>query len=292
MALPALLDTHLLDDEHFAQAYDGVTPEQRAWLKTSIAFLHAAKEWGGPHRSVRTSEYSGATLVEVERMSRWAVVLMGRDVISPVRVVACASAARLAGVEEVVAVVLDEQPGEASPLPDPVLAGLELAGVESVALLSPDQVSQLMAEAVDQGEPGVVLALGELAGAFSAALGQARHCLKIWREPEMLPLAAWGRASWNWDALEFAHPGAEFVVYGEAGDAPGHVRRAGESLEEMIRNPHTAVYLEQQDMEQALASTDRVLGPGCESVWFWPELSRDFFIHTGRAWARSRPEGE
>lgn len=274
-SLDDLLASHLVEDAAFARAYAAHGPEERARLKTCAAMALASRPGAGPMREERLQGASGLCVARRRTARPWALLVMGADLASPVRPLAAACAARLHGVEQVAAAFL--APGKSLPLS--VLTALELAGVEQVARLDSAAARELAAFLAQSREPGAVLALGLQACQWAREFpAMAWRGPALWLEPRTGRLGVWAQGvEWDWEALRFAHPDAEFLLCGKDGGDAGKALgapadlKSEPSLQALLGRGLDALFAPPEVLDAAAADPQApqlMLGPGCESCWF------------------------
>ena len=135
------METARLPDGQMGDAYEATTPERRAWIKTTLALVQAFH----PALPSMEEKYTkkpaaGLSFVVSKEVAPWSVLLLGQGCVSSVRLAAAIMNARLAGIEDIVAVCTHK-------VHDPaLLAVLELTGVEHVFALPPEQAATLLTE--------------------------------------------------------------------------------------------------------------------------------------------------
>ncbi|MDR3073476.1 MAG: hypothetical protein LBV01_01965 [Deltaproteobacteria bacterium] len=269
---PPSLEPHLLPDAAFAGAYDALTPEERAHIKTAIArFIAATASCGCPEapvaRSVKTLR-QGFCLHEHLRPADWAIIAWDADYAGPTRILAALLPAILAGVPAVLACRVVAE-GISSPFPPAVLAALELAGQELVAVCSPQEALALVRASCGMAGSGRIALLGgdeSLDRLAEAAREKGAPCrrlggtVRIGLDSSSLPPALLGAK-----ALRFAHPDAAFVTLPSA-------EEGGLS----------AVFCGREAVSGYMETTPLALTPGQEACWIWPDLDAAFFQEKAR----------
>ncbi len=268
--LPDWINEFALGDDLFARAYDAVPDHRRALLKTGIARLW---EWYGPSRArarrKAVSWRAGFSSVEESAPADCAVVAFNGDLVSPARLLAAVVPAVTCGVDTVLPVRLG---GDA--WPEPVLAGLELAGLERVVQMEPHRLKTLLEETDRAGRTCVAIGLELGPGVFRSLRFPTRNidftCLKCDREA-----ALWMDADdpFDLDALAFAHPDLSVSVHDGDGDFGVFLNA--------IRD---IAYVPPSRVGQALTRARLVLGPGQEGCWVWPQLRPEAFLFHSTAW--------
>ncbi|MCC8193064.1 MAG: histidinol dehydrogenase [Deltaproteobacteria bacterium] len=269
-AFPDRINDRLVPDDVFAEAYDVLTPGERAVIKTAIARMAAVR--GVAHSASRraaTDMRQGFSLHESRGPVAWTVVLWDEAYAGPARVLAALVPAMLAGVPDILTcrVVRD-----GTPFPKPVLAALELAGQELAAECGPEDALDLAAHCCGQNARGRLILLGR--DAVYADIGRiaAERDTPLLRygAPVRIGIAASTFAApVSNDSLRLAHPDAALVPF--EGDA--------------AQGAFSAVFCAEAAVPGYLGSAPLVLTPGNEAYWSWPGLSRNFFVETD--WAVS-----
>lgn len=271
-AFPSWVEARLLSDEAFAEAYDALSSEERAHIKTAIARMAAV--YGTPDvpacKSVKSMR-QGFRLHERMSPATWALVVWDGAYAGPTRVLAALLPAMLAGVPNILACrVASEDEGRS--ISSPVLAALELAGQELVACFTPGETAKLIAECAETGERGCVAVLGSrdyLPTIGREAIGHGvplRRLIQAVRIgvdldslPEMVSAPPYGK-------LLFAHPDADLVTF--RGKVPAGL---------------LAVFCGEEAVPRSVVRSPFVLTPGNEVCWVWPDLGLDFFRARGMA---------
>lgn len=120
-------------EEVFARAYDGVSPEQRAGIKTVLALVqavHGEEATFSEQRVIRSGTGFGWSRRTVP--APWALLILEQRTFSAIHTAAAVMPAHLAGVRHLAALWMGE-----SPVPATVAATLELSGVENAFVLPP-----------------------------------------------------------------------------------------------------------------------------------------------------------
>ncbi len=297
---PDWIQNRLVRDRLFQQAYDRVPPERRAVLKTCIARLHALM--GQENCAVRRESAvhsSGAISHVTRRPVAWSLLLLNEEAVSPVRVLAAALPPLLAGVEHVLVARMGKARGRA-PWSDAVLTGLELAGIEMVADLSPRAASSLLLEMADSGSMGVVLCPDSMEGVSREAglcLAESPN-IRFWKPRPVTELAVFfpedaDDADWDCELIRWAHPDVPLLVWSRDADAvpeychPGAGVHSG-SVAEFQSQEYDYVFMPGSGVDFS-TSASLTLPPGFEGSWFWPGLRQDFFHTEALAWGVTSP---
>lgn len=255
-------------DDAFASAYDALAPEERALIKTAVArIVGALASCSCPEVSVVSSRKSmrqGVSLYEETRPADWAAILWDGAYGGWPRILAALLPAILAGVPDCLACRVGAAPSD-GPLPDAVLAAMELAGQELVADVSLDDAFSLLTESAERGLAGRVVLLGADAGFDALAAKAARLGLFVRREAAPVRIAV--EEGLSSSALRFAHQDAVFVPHDEAG------------------GPFAAMYCGPERFAGRIVRSPLVLTPGQESFWVWQDIDMAFFQETSRALA-------
>lgn len=123
------LEARRVPDEVLAAAYEGTSPERRSWIKTTLALVEAALP-AQPSPSLFRTENTAAGFGYGRRRATapWTVIMIAAGYASAIRLAAAIMAARVAGVDLILAACAGK-PGE---VPSAIFAALELTGVEQV----------------------------------------------------------------------------------------------------------------------------------------------------------------
>lgn len=265
-----------MGDELFAKAYEAVSPRERACCKLLIARLHVCL---GEERLEDDTRYlrlrQGFKLAQSRGSADWTLLLWDAACSSPSRILAALMPAILTGVPHILAC----QVGDSPETPAPVLAALELAGQETAACLTEQQTLNLVRKLAGRGTgrlallgdapwTGEVLSAARAAGIRSWSGGMPRiavcpsACVPSGQhgEKEVVLQAP------DYGMLRFAQPDAGIVPLAEP------------KAEEGAR--YDCVVCGMPRLRYWLSRTPLVLTPGHEWFWRWPELDREFFMHS------------
>ncbi|MDR2076382.1 MAG: hypothetical protein LBP61_05565 [Desulfovibrio sp.] len=182
---------HALEDSLWDAAYARLDDGARSRLKLCIARLHAL--WGERplSRSSSASFAAGFAVTWEQNPAPYALILCPTDLGHPDRLLAACLPPLLAGVDLVLPWFLVPPPGAPRTPLSPLLAALELAGLEQVVLASGDETLQglvLMREALGAGR---ILFLGPRSQGESFVLAAYRlgvPCLALTGEEGDAPL--------------------------------------------------------------------------------------------------------
>ena len=262
---PEAMERGRLDDAAFAAAYARATDRQRAWIKTGLAAMFAAM--GGPMPASRQRcDALGHDLLLVVRDVPLDYVLLacGRDFLSPARLSAVATAALCARVPDVAAVRVG------AAWPRPLLAALELCGLETAARTSRRDFAGLLTELPAKGR-GAVVVLGDLP--LPSGLPTS---LDVRRAAVAGKAGVFG-SGFDAEALSFAHPDCTFFCHeAPCPELPGWQAGQG-SLSQAEQAGYDAVYVAPSDATTLAGDAPLCLGPGREGFWLWPHLPPEAF---------------
>ncbi|MEG2005097.1 MAG: hypothetical protein RR014_03580 [Bilophila sp.] len=274
-SLPVALEAFRLPDERLGQAYEATSPEQRGWIKTTLALVEAtypALPSGFEQRVESVAAGYGNTVRQ--RQAPWTALVIGSATASPIRLAAAIMSARLAGVEQVLAIWTGS-----CPPPDALLATLELTGVEQTfALSDASAVLAKLCQAETTHERGRLLCFGTPAD----TLRETAHRLDIplWEDltPRLALLDAPSLqdAPFDLETIRWAHPDATPVCVTSATLA--HTARA---VSDAATGRYEALYA---PASAAVPHGCAVLTlcPGLEGAWVCPDLPPSFFSNTTR----------
>ncbi len=122
-----------ISEEAFAKAYDAISPEQRARIKTVLALVravHGEEAMLAEERIIKSGTGFGYARRTIP--APWALLVAEPRTFSAIHMAAAIMPAHLAGVRHVAALWTGE-----TPVPETVLAALELSGVEHAFVLPP-----------------------------------------------------------------------------------------------------------------------------------------------------------
>ena len=245
-----------LPDNEMGDAYEATGPKRRAWIKTTLALVQAFHS-ASPFREERRIENPAAGFSFTSRscVAPWAVFLLGSQCVSSVRLAAAIMNARLAGIEDILAVCTGE-------LQDPaLLAVLELTGVEHVFALSPahtaDFLKELDALTRADGSQGTgrLLSFGESQYAIACA---GLPAVPVWLDP--IPrIGVFPDAQDELERIVQAHPDASPVSLSDT--------------KEICQEPFDVVY------GTGTANSFLHLASNLAGAWICPNLEPAFFMN-------------
>ena len=283
----AELSDSLVPESAFDQAFDGLDPVNRAWIKKNIAQLHAMHACSSRLAGRVERDWSQGLWSRQERrpLERAAVCFPSSLLANP-RLLAAVLPPLAAGVRRCCAMRIGEAAAPWDPL---VLGGLELAGVEEVYALDEENFAAWTEKWAGDGQTRLVFLEG---AAPRQALGSVSggHVLL----PEVHRLGIWFEEPGEWDLeiLRSFHPRARLLFGGPA--AP----QAASSREETVEtHPEAffasgcdALYVPSFQFEEAMSRCSRVFGPGQEGCWTWPELEPVTFFRSTLCLGQPAPD--
>ncbi len=263
-----------VDEDAFAAAHDALSPFERALIKQSLARLFAVHDPGAPVRRQRCDLYAPDVVTRSLCHPRpWAVVALGREFASPVRLVAACIPAVRARVGTLAVVRVDAD----TPWPPPLLAALELAGVETAFAFTAGQASRFFMETARTTPGGAVVDFGPAGRLPGGVLGRGCNpagTLGVWRSSVR---------GFDLPALAFAHPGGGVEVWGKTSGLPGgFVVREGD-FDDFLTSGYEAVFVPTGKIQAALDAPfgpPLALGPGMEFFWVCTGLAVADFLET------------
>ncbi|HKK34613.1 MAG TPA: hypothetical protein VJ934_13820 [Desulfomicrobiaceae bacterium] len=268
-------------DQELSAAYERVGAATRSRLKQNIAWNAAVSGIpGGDVATARSIRRQGGRLVTERTAMDWTLVLAGNGFLSPGPVLAGCVYPLWAGVREVV--VLRET-GKV-PVPDGILAGLELAGLESFGQCPAEEMLDTIRFAQETGGHGAILVLGTLSSVVEAGLGEVDipvHRVGTQGRVGTIHVLCDDVSAWDWDFLAGAYPGATFVVGGvECGSVverlPAGVDAVQCSRDKLFLR-ECDLFLHPDPATSEPVSAQLCLGPGQEGAWIWPQLHPAMF---------------
>lgn len=255
----AAFDPFRVPETLLAAAYEAVSPQQRAWLKTTQSLVQSVYGESPAHderrfQPVGSGFAHGVCTVPVE----WTLVLIRGKFAAPCRLSAALMAARLAGVESILVFCADD-PARTCPA---VFAACELAGVENLYALSirtpsPENLSLFDALLALPSSHGRVLTFGNMDG-FPLPF-------PAWHDTPPRAAIAPGCNLTEHDLRDF-HPDAFFV-------SPNS------------HNHLDVLYSTESGLDPCDAPL--CLGPGLEGAWLHVGLLPNFFKRTSMRLVRT-----
>ncbi|MCK9239251.1 hypothetical protein [Desulfocurvus sp.] len=267
-------------DEVFARAYAALGGVRRAWIKKTVAQVHAlAGPWGDPSRGSETEHRQGFVSRRRSRPVDCAALFLDASCVSAAQVAAAAVPMLLSGVPNLCAVRVLDGPPEA----DDVLAALELTGLETVLHLDEAGARRFMTFLVEAGAAAALFqGQGQALDGLRTAAGYAAPPLRLWRPfgVERVGVLADAGQRWDWATLGWVHGCAAIDVYGARTAIPdlppGANRRPG-GLRALLEGDYPVLYVPRPRLDEARDAAPLVLGPGQEGCWAWPGLDARLF---------------
>ncbi len=140
--LPSCLQEYALEDELLAAAYEATPAPYRAWIKTTLALVHAVyKEQASLSIQHHFWPDAGFAHEQTARPHPWALFGLSSSFAAPTRLAAALMAARLAHCEPVLVRVAEQ-----GSFPNALLTAAELTGVSQIASLTQKQWLHVVAE--------------------------------------------------------------------------------------------------------------------------------------------------
>lgn len=284
-SFPDWLNSHIPDDQLFAQAYQSIPDTRRALMKTAIARLY---DWYGPQKVIQqevTQQWTSG-LGSTVRFGAvdFAVLLFDTTILSSARVLAALIPAISSGVKNVLAVRIDD---EATPWDSALLTGFELAGQEMLVSLTSAHVRRLFFELRDCGATGGVTVLGPQAAGVKLSELQAASGMEFWRPRYTRAASVWmdGSSTFDLEALAFTHPDVQFAVFGTEVDFPSDKFQYGSGeFDEFLSSILNVAYVPDNHVQTTLRHAKLVLGPGQEGCWLWNDLHASHFQRHCTSW--------
>ncbi|MHC1710692.1 MAG: hypothetical protein AB9872_00855 [Solidesulfovibrio sp.] len=265
---PEAMERGRVSDATFAAAYARVSDRHRAWIKTGLAAMYAAN--GGPWplcRREATSLGHDLMLDRLETPLDYALIVCGREFVSPVRLAATVIPALCARVPDIAVVRVGER------WPHVLLTALELCGVETVCRVGVRSMPDLWAALPAKGR-GVVVLLGDVAA--PAGLPSDLRLLKA-RVSGRAGVFPGAEADFDREALAFAHPDMTFFVHDDPRPGQPPFASAQGDLAAATDLGYDAVYAGDAHLRAAQKAAPLALGPGRETFWLWPDISASTF---------------
>jgi hypothetical protein len=206
---------------------------------------------------------------------------------SPAQVLATVLPPLLAGVEHILVARLGPSRGR-TPWPDPVLAGLELAGLETVVDLTNRGAAKLFREMSVSDRSGVMLfpdaADAQLPAEARLQLAAASN-VRLWRPRPVRELGVFCSPGeqWNLDLLRWAHPDVACCLWNTDADLPEEWRRREGSIAQFLAQGYDYMFLPRAEVAPDMPG-ELLLEPGFEGFWFWPDLRPRLFMRDTAAW--------
>lgn len=266
---PGWFERATLDDDALAAAYDALDDSHLARLKGLAARLDACYAPAPARRRSEEGEVSGLLRFRTEISPLdFVCLLLEGEAVSPAQVMAALVPPAVLGVPRLLAAFIDTEPTDA------VLAALEVAGVGEVLRVPACRTVPLMRALVAEGR-GLTLLLG---GACPGGVPLERvESLPLVR-PSRAAVLQGGSATFDLEALAWAHPDLNFDIYGGRGPLPSpRFRRCRGGEQALASAGHLVAWL---PAEVPAPEAVLTFGPGLEYSWIWPQLVRSrFFTH-------------
>ncbi|MGM0537754.1 MAG: hypothetical protein ACQERT_00935 [Thermodesulfobacteriota bacterium] len=279
--VPEWMQVYQQSEEDFAAAYAFAQARERAFVKTAMAGLYA---WLRPSqvtgRKTETELAQGLTICEVKSPRKWAVVHMPSSCAGPGLILAAFLPLLAAGVWPVIAVLGEKSPGRQA-----ALLTLELAGIDTAFILPEEMMASALRywQNMRGRSPGLLAHVGQEPALSCTSGGPLFISL-----PQPQKAAVWmGDEDFDVQALSFAHPGMEFVVWSEHKmDLPPDWSQDRGKWSQFLDQEADVVWVPNSRLHQALEVYSLVLGPGQEPLWIWPWYTPNLFEYTrlGLVW--------
>jgi len=280
---PEWLYGHAIADEAFAAAHDAVSALERARIKQAVARMFAAHDPGGPfaYRTAAGFEPDGLSVVRCGPRP-FALVAIGPEFASPARLLAACLPALRAKTPLVAVVRVNAK----TPWPAPLLAALELCGVESAFSLSAKNAGRLFSELAATHPRGVVVDCGgaaRVATLLPTLPAAPSGSIGVWRSSAQ---------RFDLEALAFAQAGCRVTVWGGAGGLPEGMAAGEGDFSDFLATGYEAVFVPRGKVDAALCAAsgpELVLGPGMECFWAFAQVTVAAFVQMRTAYA-ARPQ--
>jgi len=283
-SFPDWINGFVPDDDLFARAYQDISDERRALIKTSIARLY---DFYGPRKDISGEVLrrwsAGFNTKSTYDAVDFVVVLFDGSVLSPARLLAALVPALASGVKHVLAARVSE----GTPWRKAVLTGFELAGQELVADMTDVDARRLFNELRETNRSGAVVVLGPKAAVIKSSELQAASRISFWRPRFSRTATIWmdDKSTFDLEALSFTHPDIVFSVYGAESDLPtDKFSYEGDGFERCVDAIEDVAYLPVERMDQIVKKTKLVFGRGQEGGWVWPDLHPEHFQFHSTVW--------
>ncbi|WP_457572294.1 hypothetical protein [Desulfovulcanus sp.] len=283
MHLDNWLERFALDDQILAQSYEQLGDVKRSWLKKLIAHLYNYYGRKNCQEKMVSMAYAQGFKSYV-RISPWnlLVCVIDNQFKAANKVLAAIMPALMAGTKEIIVILENSEHKE---MPEQILVGLELMGVENILLMDKENISNFMQEIVSNNAVDGLFCLGDKE-IVSQLVGQKNYFFWSPRPVKLAGLVVDTDLNWDVEILSWANPDLEFIVLTDkkGNDWSGNFR-VFEGREEDFWS---------QDFDVLFASEKEFLknrritlgfGPGQESSWIWPELDGSFFYHRQIFWS-------
>lgn len=264
ICIPSGLEHNQIPDECLAYGYEMTPPQQRVWIKTTLA-LGGVLYDTHPGDILYSQEHNASGFQVKKFLSPvcWTIILLDKDYASAPRLAAAIMPARLAGVENIIAVWTNQNNISATILPSNLLATLELAGIIHSLTLTHDELLILIHHLIQLGH-GRILYFSDR-NSPSAPLNTFTS-IPIWKERYTYRLAIESNTTIDTEILSWAHPDS---CLEELSEKP------------YIENPPEALYCSVEQKNSYLShGAQRIFHPGLEAYWVHPTLSTSFFLDT------------
>lgn len=251
MNIPDWFDKFRIDDAKLGAAYDSAQPQWRAALKTGIAISHF--QFGAADAqsaNLRISDQLGLKTSVNQVRARWVLLFIGDDVAAAARICALAIAPRLAGVDDVYAVIAGKPKQQA-------LLSLELCGIEDIFCAGSQDCTKLLRYVTTLGET-----YGRICFLHEGKLDKLAHsnplsegCMNLRHRPHLLLASPKG---FDKECLEFCQ-GRQIET-----------RKDSDLLWDAVFTG--------ADQDARKFASRLYLGPGCEGFWLFSDLMPAFFL--------------
>lgn len=270
-------NTCLVDDEVMAQSYQTTGDLNRSWMKKFIAYLMSFYGHETRTEYVETARRkTGFSQTRISFPVPRTVILTDARLKTWNRLLAAAIPAIAAGTGEIFVFLILDDRDELCP---EILTSLELAGIENIFVISPENTLSL-AQSITEDGPLAIIDLCTQSPVEKYFYNHPHHTKKYIRlpmqnNPEIL---IWTDREniWNYEIIQWAHPDARFTLGGPlSGNGPKNFSRTDADIPELL-NKSFDLFLGPEKMFRS-GAIPRGFSQGMEPFWLWPEIDNSFF---------------
>ncbi|MFO7727187.1 MAG: hypothetical protein R6X11_02555 [Desulfonatronovibrio sp.] len=271
-------NTCLVSDEVMAQSYRDTGDLKRSWMKKFIAYLLSFYGHETRAEYIETSRRkTGFSQTRISFPVPRTVILTNTGLKAWNRLLAAAIPAIAAGTDEIFVLLVKEDKDE---ICAEILTALELAGIENIFFLSPED-ALLLSRNISEDGPLAVIDLCTQSPVekyfHSHPLSTRKYIhLPLRNNPRILVWAE-HKSIWDYEIIQWAHPDAGFTLAGPVpGSAPQKFTVTDVPAPELFKKSFD-LFLGPEKMFRS-GTMPRGFSRGMEPFWLWPEIDNNFFI--------------
>ncbi len=279
--LPQWMESNLVTEPNFAEAYESLSAKQKSWIKKNIAFLFS---WYGyiskDEQRCLSIWRQGFQSLKLSYPKEWAFLYVDKNAVSPSQCVAALFPPLTAGVKKVFALGLKENEMWTKSL----LSAFELAGLEDVYQGDFNTLNMFLDFLARGKKEGIIIFLGNNAPSeyWFKYFGDNPHIkLQTLICPRRGGIWVEDPQTWDFEALKFSQPRLDLTVWSEESlKLLSSWNITSGAWEDFLRQEYDVLYVPKNKIESAIGNASFVFGPDQECNWIWPEFTHQQCITT------------